>query len=435
LNYIIGNPPFVGHQWRSVEQKADMAAVFPKAGKFGKLDFVAAWFYKAAIFCKDTQVDMAFVSTNSITMGDQVAVLWEPILEMGYQLSFAHRTFQWHNDAKGKASVHCVIIGFGQKEQEKKYLFDYLNIKGEANKLVARNINPYLIDAPSIVIKNRSKVLSNVGKMIRGNQPTDGGFLLLSLDEKQELLGNNSELEQWIKPILGAREFLNNGERYCLWLVDASVRELKELMKIPEIKRRIEGVKDMRLNSTDKGTQEKANTPWLFRESNVPETYILVPRVSSERRDYVPMGFFDKNTVSSDANLMIPNASIYEFGILTSQIHMDWMRTVAGRLKSDYRYSAKLVYNNFPWPSVSDTQRQQIEAMAQAILDARQAEVDKDANTSLADLYDPDLMPPTLRKAHKKLDKAVDKLYQAKGFDSPLQRVKHLFELYEQATT
>jgi hypothetical protein len=428
LNYMIGNPPFVGKNFRTKEQENSQGLVFKKTVKRWKsLDFVASWFYKSAQFIQNTNIDCGFVSTNSITMGEQVATLWTPILEMGISLHFAHRTFAWHNDAKGKAAVHCVIIGFGQQQRDKKYLFDYPTLKSEPNKLSVKNINPYLIDAPSIVVQSRSKPLNAENPLWFGNMPFDGGFLLLNPDEQKQLLQNNPELNKWIKPVLGAKEFLNNGKRYCLWLVDIGVRELKELMKIPEIKYRIESVKEWRLNSSIK---KLAETPWKFNGTRTPDTYILIPKVSSERREYVPMGFFDKNTIVTDLNFMIPNATLYEFAILTSQIHMDWMRVVAGRLKSDYRYSAKLVYNNFPFPKISD--KKPIEKLAQAILDAREIEFKKDPQTSLADLYDPDIMPPTLRKAHQKLDKAIDKLYQKQGFKTPLERVKHLFELYQQ---
>ena len=434
LNYIIGNPPFLGKNFRSKEQSDAQQSVFFDVKNWKSLDFVASWFYKAALFIENTVIDVAFVSTNSITMGEQVSALWQPILDRGITLHFAHRTFSWHNDAKGKAAVHCVIIGFGQQAQASKWLFDYPDLKAAPIAIKVGNINPYLIDAPDVVVTNRTKPLSSIPAMDYGNKPVDGGFLFLTAVERTELLTNNPEVTPWIRPVLGAREFLNGGERYCLWLADSSAKQRRDLMQIPDIKRRVEGVRDMRLASPDKGANKLAETPWQYRDTNTPDTYILVPSVSSERRPYVPMGFFDSNTISTNLNLMIPNAGLYEFGILTSQLHMDWMRTVAGRLKSDYRYSAKLVYNNFPWPEVTDAQRQHIETLAQAVLDARQQEVDKDGSTTLADLYDPDLMPPSLRKAHKKLDKAVDGLYQKAAFNSPLDRVKHLFTLYEQAT-
>ncbi|PHS72980.1 MAG: SAM-dependent methyltransferase [Cycloclasticus sp.] len=434
LNYIIGNPPFLGKNFRSQEQSNAQGAIFFDVKNWKSLDFVSSWFYKAALFIENTAVEVAFVSTNSITMGEQVGALWNPILARDICINFAHRTFQWHNDAKGKAAVHCVIIGFSHHDKAEKWLFDYPDLKAEPVAIQAENINPYLIDAPDVVVSNRTKSLNNIPKMDFGNKPVEGGFLFLTGEERTALLANNPELEQWIKPALGAREFLNGGERYCLWLAESSVKQRRDLMQIPEIKRRIEGVREMRLASRDKGANKLAEIPWQFRDTRTPDTYILVPSVSSKRRPYVPMGFFDSNTISTNLNLMIPDAGLYEFGILTSQMHMDWMRTVAGRLKSDYRYSAKLVYNNFPWPTANEQQKQRIETLAQAILDARAAEVAKDPNTTLADLYDPDLMPPTLRKAHKAMDKTVDALYQKAPFNSPLERVKHLFERYAQLT-
>ncbi len=431
LNYMIGNPPFLGKNFRTKEQENSQGLVFKETVKRWKsLDFVASWFYKSAQFIQNTHIDCGFVSTNSITMGEQVATLWTPILEMGISLHFAHRTFAWHNDAKGKAAVHCVIIGFGQQERDKKYLFDYATLKSKPNSTLVKNINPYLIDASNAIISNRNKPICNTLKMVYGDMPNDGGFLLLNPDEQKQLLQDNPELNQWIKPILGAREFIHNEKRYCLWLVDIGVRELKELMKIPEIKRRIEGVKQMRLQSSRITTQKLSETPWLFGEiRHTEKNYIFIPQISSERRFYTPIGFLSKNIISTAPHVMIPNATLYEFGILTSQIHMDWMRTVAGRLKSDYRYSASVVYNNFPFPKIID--KKPIEKLAQQVLDAREIEFKKDPQTSLADLYDPDIMPPTLRKAHQKLDKAIDKLYQKQGFKTPLERVKHLFKLYQ----
>lgn len=442
LNYLIGNPPFVGKNFRSKAQEASQESVFKGVVKSWKsLDFVASWFFKAAQFIQNSGTHCALVSTNSITMGEQVATLWQPILEMGIEIDFAHRTFQWNNEASGKAAVHCVIIGFsGQQatKPESKLLFDYPDIKGAPVEIKVGNINPYLIDAPNIVITNRTKPLGDISPMVYGNKPVDGGHLFLTPQEKQHLLSQYPELQQWIKPILGSQEFLNNGERYCLWLANASTKQLRDLMQIPEIKQRIEAVKAMRLASTKKKTQESANTPWLFDEIRHPKDgrYILVPRVSSERRPYIPMAFLTSDTITTDRNQMIPNATLYEFGVLNSKIHYDWMTVVTGRLKSDFNYSAKLVYNNFPWPQADNAQKAHIEKLAQKILDAREAEFAKDAETSLADLYDPDLMPPALRKAHQTLDKAVDKLYHPAGkvFKTPLERVNHLFELYSKLT-
>jgi hypothetical protein len=435
LNYIIGNPPFVGYVFRKPEQTASQEKVFDGVPSFKKLDFVASWFYKAAKFSVNTDIQAGLVSTNSISMGEQVSILWQPILDMGIKINFAHRTFAWDNDAKGKAAVHCIIVGFAHFDRAEKWLYDYPNIKGAPNKIQVENINPYLIDAPNLVIWNRTKPIFNVSIMTKGNQPTDGGNLLLTPDEKNDLLTKQPGLVQWIKPFLGSQEFLNNGERYCLWLADASTKELRDLMQISEIKQRIDSVKQMRLASNKAATRKKAETPWLFDEIRQPKSnYLVIPEVSSERREYIPIGYFQPEIIASNKLQMIPNATKFEFAVLTSQMHMDWVRTITGRLKSDYQYSAKLVYNNFPWPQANDQQKAQIEKLAQAVLDARQAEFDKDPTTSRADLYDPDIMPPTLRKAHQALDKAVDKLYSAKGFKTPLDRVKHLFELYQQLT-
>lgn len=436
LNYIIGNPPFVGYVYRKPEQTASQEKVFNGIPSLKKLDFVSSWFYKAAKFSADTRIQTGLVSTNSICMGEQVSILWKPMLDMGIKINFAHRTFSWDNDAKGKAAVHCIIVGFAHLDRAEKWLYDYTDIKGEPTAIAVDNINPYLIDSPNLVVGNRTKPICNVSIMTKGNQPTDGGNLLLTPSEKNELIAKQPDLLKWIKPILGSDEFLNNGERYCLWLVNASTKELRDLMQIPEIKQRIENVKQMRLASKKAATRKKSETPWLFDEIRQPTegTYILLPRVSSERRPYVPMAFLSADVITTDRNQMIPNATLYEFGILNSEIHMDWMRVVTGRLESRFNYSAKIVYNNFPWPEHSDQQKAQIEKLAQAILDERQTEFDKDPSTSLADLYDPDIMPPTLRKAHKALDTAVDKLYSAKGFKTPLDRVKHLFSMYQNMT-
>ncbi len=433
LNYIIGNPPFVGYVYRKPEQTASQEKALEGLKNFKKLDFVTSWFYKAAKFSTNTSIQAGLVSTNSICMGEQVSILWQPMLNMGIRINFAHRTFAWDNDAKGKAAVHCIIVGFSHVDRPAKWLYDYADIKGEPTAIAVENINPYLIDAPNLVVGNRTKPICNVSIMTKGNQPTDGGSLLLTPEEKNELITKNPELMQWIKPILGSEEFLNNGERYCLWLTNANTKELSDLMEITEVKQRIENVKQMRSASKKEATRKKATTPWLFDEIRQPKegTYILLPRVSSERRPYVPMAFLSSDIITTDRNQMIPNATLYEFGILNSEIHMDWMRVVTGRLESRFNYSAKIVYNNFPWPKTTEQQKTQIEKLAQAILDARQAEFDKDPTTSLADLYDPDIMPPSLRKAHKALDTAVDKLYNSNGFKTPLDRVKHLFNMYQ----
>ena len=435
LSYIIGNPPFLGKQYRSNSQNKSMEKAFGTEKNYKNLDFVASWFYKAAQFV-NSSTDIAFVATNSISMGEQVGILWQPLLDLGYKIHFAHRTFQWHNDAKGKAAVHCIIVGFGKQERVDKWIFDYPDIKGEPVPFKANNIAPYLVDGSNLVFVNRNKPLGDVPNMLFGSMPNDGGHLLLTSDERAHMLSIYPEISHWVKPILGAKEFLNGDPRYCLWLNDCGVKQLRELLLLPEIKVRIDSVKKIRSSSSRVSTQKLADTPWLFGEVRQPKTgrYILVPSISSQRRKYVPMGFFDCDVISSNKNLLIPGASLFEFGILTSNMHMDWMRTVVGRLKSDYQYSIKLVYNNFMWPDANADQCEKIEGLAQKILDARQLEVDKDSSTTLADLYDPDLMPSVLRKAHNTLDKAVDALYRKEPFKTPLDRVKHLFELYEMKT-
>ncbi|MBU2005015.1 MAG: class I SAM-dependent DNA methyltransferase, partial [Gammaproteobacteria bacterium] len=392
LAHIIGNPPFRGSKMQSDEQKQELATLFGKVQNAKQLDFVACWFKKAADFMQATRISAAFVATNSITQGEQVAPLWQPLLDAGIHIHFAHRTFAWDSEARGKAAVHVVIVGFADYDTDGKRIFDYPDIKGEPAEITAGNINPYLTDAPDVVLESRNQPLGKVPPMWFGNMPLDGGGLLLSPAEKAELLAKEPKAEKWLKPCLGADEFLNGKERWCLWLVGIAPNELRAM---PEVLKRIELVKQFRLASKAESTRVHAERPAEFRDTRLPQTYILVPSVSSERREYVPMGFFDSNTISTNLNLMIPDASLYEFGVLESKMHMAWMRTVCGRLKSDYRYSAKLVYNNFPWPDPDAKQRQKVEAAAQTVLDARKNYPD----ATLADLYDPRSMPPDLRKA------------------------------------
>ncbi len=352
LAHIIGNPPFIGKNFRTAEQNADMDKLFGALKNYKSLDYVTCWFYKAAQWMQGTRMTAAFVATNSITQGEQVPILWQPLLNQGIHLHFAHRTFAWDSEARGKAAVHVVIVGFAAFNTNGKRIFDYPAIKDEPVEIVVKNVNPYLVDAPDVVVEDRSKPLCKVSVMVKGNEPTDGGHLLLSPEEKADLLQKEPKAAQWLKPILGAEEFLNGKERWCLWLVGIQPHELRAL---PEVLKRVEGVKQMRLASPKEATRKRAETPYLFGENRHPAgNYILVPSVSSERREYVPMGFFDSNTISTNLNLMIPDASLYEFGVLESKLHMVWMRTVCGRLESRYRYSAKLVYNNFPWPDADD---------------------------------------------------------------------------------
>jgi len=428
LNYIIGNPPFVGKNFRSKEQNEDMVNIFSQVKNYKSLDFVTCWFHKASDFIQGTNIKVAFVSTNSITQGEQVAPMWQPLLDKGIHIHFAHRTFAWDSEARGKAAVHVVIIGFALTESNQKFIFDYSDIKSEPLKVSANNINPYLVDAPDVVVANRTKPLCKVSEMVYGNKPVDGGHLLLTPEEKDALLNIEPQAEKWLRPILGAEEFINNKQRWCLWLIDIKPNELRQ---IPEVLKHVEAVKQFRLASTKKQTQGLASEAIRFAEIRQPEKdYILVPCHTSENREYIPLGFFAKDIISHNSNLTIPQATQYEFGLLQSKIHMAWMRTVGGRLESRYRYSAKLVYNNFPWPEVDKEQKQKIETAAQAVLDARLNYPD----SSLADLYDPLTMPADLRKAHTQLDKVVDQSYRKEAFKDDAERLQFLFNEYARLT-
>ncbi|MFZ2170447.1 MAG: type IIL restriction-modification enzyme MmeI, partial [Methylococcaceae bacterium] len=387
----------------------------------------AAWYRKAVDYMADNPaLKTAFVSTNSITQGEQVGVLWPDLLRRGVKIHFAHRTFQWSSEARGKAAVHCVIIGFALHDAADKRIFDYETSQAEAHEVNAKNINPYLVDAPDVVVVSRSTPICAVSKMINGSKPTDGGNLLLTSEENTVLLAREPQAEKWIRPYAMSDEFINNIERYCLWLVDCPPDQLR---KMPVVMERVELVRKMRTASTDSQTKKDASTPTLFQKIRQPiSEYLVIPRVSSERRFYIPIAFASKNLIAGETLQTIPNATLYHFGVLTSAMHMGWMRSVCGRLKSDYRYSAGIVYNAFPWPeNVTDRQKQSIEEAAQAILDARA----KHPGSSLADLYDPLSMPPELVKAHHKLDLAVDAAYSKKKFSGDSDRAAFLFELYQ----
>lgn len=429
-SYVLGNPPFVGAKYMSDTQRADVAVVFGQLANGGLLDLVAAWYVKAADYIKGhPRIDVAFVSTNSITQGEQVGVLWPWLLGHGVHIRFAHRTFQWSNEGKGVAAVHCVIIGFGLREPDKRTLYLYQDgIKGEPTAEAAKNINPYLADAPDVVIVGRrSPLCGEAPALVFGNMPNDGGHLLLSDEDKDAFLRAEPLAEQWIRPFLGAEEFINGRKRWCLWLREISPHELRSL---PEVMRRVQSVRAYRLDSTRRATVELANTPTLFGEIRQKAgPYVLVPRHSSENRHFIPMGFVPESVVCGDSNLMMPNASLYHFGILSSTMHNAWVRTVAGRLKSDYRYSVNIVYNNFPWPKeASEEKRQAVALAADMVSSARGAHSD----STLADLYDPLVMPADLREAHRALDKAVDAVYGYRGGRDDAARVAYLFGLYKQ---
>lgn len=428
LDYIIGNPPFVGYSLQSKEQKSDLLQIFvdKQTGKpyktAGKIDYVSAWFYKVAEMMQGTNIRAALVSTNSITQGEQVAAIWKPLQELfGIHINFAHRTFQWDSEAAIKAHVHVVVIGFSctVDDNQPKMIFD------NGQTIQAEHINAYLMDAPDVYIESRTSSLCDVPKMIYGAKPTDGGNLLLNAEETEELLKKEPQIKPYIKRLLGSQEFINNKERYCLWLVGASPALLRQC---PNVMKRIQGVKEFRLTSTKAATRKKAELPALFDEPRFSEDdYIIVPRVSSENRKYIPMGFMDKEAIASDAVQIIPSATLYHFGVLESNVHMAWMRAVCGRLKSDYRYSKDIVYNNFPWPDATDEQCAEIAQAAQRILDARQLYPD----SSLADLYDPALMPHELLKAHRDNDRLVMRLYGFPTSMTETECVAQLIKMYD----
>jgi len=399
LSYIMSNPPFVGYTYQTAQQKADLGSVIGDIGK--SVDYVGAWYFKAAAIMQGSSIRAAFVSTNSITQGEQVALLWKPLYErFSLQIDFAHRTFRWDSEASQKAHVHCVIVGFScNHNTDAKWLFE------SERSVQVDNINAYLLAAPDIFLEKRKKPLCGVPEMCKGSQPTDGGNLILSEEEKAELIGKYPDVAKYVRLYLGADEFINGKKRYCLWLVNANPNILRIC---PPIKERIEQVRAMRFASSKAATRQWADKPTLFTENRQPSTtYVMIPSVSSEQRRYVPMGFLNADVVASNLALILPDASLYLFGVLTSNVHMAWMRAVCGRMKSDYRYSNTIVYNNFPWPTPTDAQKAKIEQTAQAILDARALYPD----CSLADLYDEVTMPPELRKAHQQNDKAVMEAY------------------------
>ena len=433
LSYIMGNPPFIGYSLQSKEQKNDILSIYmDEKGKpyktAGKIDYVAGWYFKASKFMQGTAIRTAFVSTNSITQGEQVAGVWKPLYErFDIHIDFAHRTFRWDSEASLKAHVHCVIVGFSiANNQDKRKIYSNGRFKE------VKNINAYLLEAPNEFISNRNKPLCDVPQMITGNRPADGGHLIIENEDYEEFLLKEPSARPYVKRLVGSTEFINNKKRWCLWLVGISPSELR---KMPMVLQRVEACKEDREKSPDAGRRKLAETPTLFREINNPVSFILVPKVSSEKRRYVPMGFLDNNTISTDLNFIIPEATMYHFAILTSNIHMAWMRAVCGRMKSDYRYSANIVYNNFPWPTPTEEQKQKIEQTAQAILDARALYPD----SSLADLYDELTMPPELRKAHHQNDIAVMQAYGftkgSEAYKSETACVAELMKRYEHLCT
>ncbi|HMV60680.1 MAG TPA: class I SAM-dependent DNA methyltransferase [Agitococcus sp.] len=429
-DYILGNPPFIGSKLIDKNQRIAFDSVMSVVPKSGVLDFVSAWYVKAAQLIKaNAHIRCALVSTNSITQGEQVGILWGWMLAQGMVIQFAHRTFVWQSAAKGKAAVHCVIIGFGTDNTLKKTIFDYEDGKGLPMPISANNINAYLVDAKNIFIENKRESLIDMSPMNYGSFALDDGYYTLDVEEVEALIKTNSAIQPFIKPFIGGRELLSGKKRYCLWFFDANIKTLRS---IPELMARIDAVQKWRSESDRENTKKLAQTPMRFAEIRQPKSqYIAIPTVSSERRNYLPIAFLSPDVIASNQLYLIDNANLYIFGIMTSIMHNAWMRTTCGRLKSDYRYSASIVYNNFPWPlNPTDKQKQTIEAAAQAVLDARAAH----PTCSLADLYDPLTMPANLLKAHQQLDKAVDAAYGKTKFANEAERVAFLFELYQQYT-
>ena len=428
LSYILGNPPFVGARMMGESQKNELTATFGDLKGSGNLDYVTGWYKKAAQFIQDTSIGVAFVSTNSICQGEQVPILWPELINRhSIIIRFAHTTFRWNNEARGKAAVYCVIIGFGLHEHKNKKIYHYATVNSEPVESPASQINAYLIDSSQVFIDARTTPIYEVPEIGIGNKPIDDGNYLFSDSEMKTFIENEPSAKKYFRRWYGANEFINNITKWCLWVGNCSPSDLRMM---PSVIKRIENVKEFRLASNSEGTRKLAARPTRFHVENMPDSdYILFPRHSSERRLYIPIGFVSKDVLAGDSNLIIPYATLYHFGILTSTMHMSWMRYVCGRLKSDYRYSKDIVYNNYPWPEPTDAQKTAIEAAAQGVLDARARFPD----SSLADLYDPNTMPPELTKAHDKLDRLVEKAY-GKSFDSDATRVAFLFERYQRLT-
>ena len=441
-SYVLGNPPFVGAKFLNDAQRADVAEVFSYIEGGGLLDLVAAWYVKAARYVHGTNIRCAFVSTNSISQGEQVGVLWGWLLAQGLHIHFAHRTFRWSNEARGVAAVHCVIIGFGAFDVGNKIIYEYDDIRGEPHVVNASNINPYLVDAPDVVLPRRSHPICNVPEIGIGNKPVDGGYYLFSPTEKAEFLLNEPGASSYFRRWIGAKELLNGFERWCLWLRECPPGELR---RMPHAMKVIDSVRRYRLGeipnkSGSREAKEKpestkvlAVVPTRFHVENLPIGEVLVlPRHSSESRSIIPMGYFGPDVLIGDACLVLNRVSLLHFGVLSSKMHNAWTRSICGRIKSDFRYSAEIVYNNFPWPDqATDKQVKAIEGDAQGVLDAR-AEF---PGASLADLYDPLTMPPALVRAHRKLDAAVDAAYGKRNFRNDAERVAFLFELYRKYTS
>jgi hypothetical protein len=430
FDYIFGNPPFIGSAYQSVTQKKDMDIVFTGFGNYGMLDYVAAWYKKAAQYIINTKTKVAFVSTNSIVQGEQPGILWTMLYNLyNIKIHFAHRTFRWSNEAKGKAAVHVVIIGFASFDNPNKSIFEYDEINGIPHEVKVNNINPYLVAGKDIVLKSISVPVCNVPKMQSGSAARDGGFLILTNGEKTELVMKNPGTEKYIRRFISGDDFINNVVRWCIWLKKMNPTDFRDIKDFQE---RFKEVQKFRQNSTRVGTKKMAELPYLFAEERQPEKdFLVIPKVSSENRKYIPIAYLTKDFIVSDKTFVVPDTTLFHFGVLTSAMHMEWMKNTCGRLESRFSYSNTIVYNNFPWPeNPTHKQIKAIEAAAQKVLDARL----QFPNSSLADLYDPLTMPPALVKAHHELDKAVDLAYRSQPFTSEANRMVFLFELYEKYT-
>ncbi|MGJ0318121.1 N-6 DNA methylase [Aliarcobacter cryaerophilus] len=427
LTYILGNPPFIGSKLLNSNQRKEMETIFSNVKNGKVLDYVAAWYLKASKYIQNRKIKVAFVSTNSIVQGEQVGILWKELFSnYGIKIHFAHQTFNWSNEAKSNAAVHVVIVGFASFDTTNKKIFEYENIKSDALEKSVKNINPYLVEGDDLIIESRNNPLVKVPQISFGNMPLDGGNLIIEDEELEEFLKNEPNAKDYILSLISAREFLNNKQRWCLWLENISPKELRNM---PTILERVEKVKIFRETSIAPSTQKHALTPTLFRDRKRPNTFIVVPSTTSENRAYIPMGFFDKKFIANNSCHIIPNGDLFLFGQLTSLMHMSWVKYTCGRLKSDYRYSKDLVYNNYPFPkNVSEKQKKAVEEKAQNVLNIRS----QFSDCSLADLYDPLSMPPNLKKAHQELDKAVDNCYGSKLFKNDKERIEFLFGLYEE---
>ena len=427
LTHIVGNPPFVGHQWRSADQVADMARVWGGGGRFRRLDYVTCWYRVAAdVLARAPHVHAAFVSTNSISQGEQVGTLWGDLIPRGIQIIFAHRTFQWTSEARGRAAVHCVIIGFQIGEPGLRTLYDYAHVRAEPVALPAKNINPYLVDAANVLLPSRTKAPPGLPALHKGSQPTDGGHLVFDHDERAAFVADEPQSAQYFRQYVGGDELVNGDERWCLWLKEADPSQLR---KMPLVQARLAAVRRSRESSATASVRGFAKYPALFTQDRQPDSaYLAVPEVSSENRRFIPMAFLEPSMIASNKLQIVVGASIFLFGVLTSTMHMAWVRAVCGRLKSDYSYAPAL-YNNFPWPEPTAAQRKAIEMRAQEVLDARAAH----PNAVLADLYDPNTMPANLARTHAALDRTVDAAYGAPrgGWVREADRVAFLFTRYQ----